>query len=64
MLDASEEEVVSAFVQLFYATATFVPKEICLPCDIEDRETVLDWLSERAKAGVEIRLPQRGDKFG
>ncbi len=63
VLDASEEEVVSAFVQLFYATATFVPKEICLPCDIEDRETVLDWLSERAKAGVEIRLPQRGDKF-
>lgn len=63
VLDASEEEVVSAFVQLFYATATFVPKEVCLPCDIEDRETVLDWLSERAKAGVEIRLPQRGDKF-
>ena len=63
VLDASEEEVVSAFVQLFYATATFVPKEVCLPCDIEDRETVLDWLSERAKSGVEIRLPQRGDKF-
>ena len=63
VLDASEEEVVSAFVQLFYATATFVPKEVCLPCDIEDRETVLDWLSERARAGVEIRLPQRGDKF-
>ena len=63
VLDASKEEVVSAFVQLFYATATFVPKEVCLPCDIEDRETVLDWLSERARAGVEIRLPQRGDKF-
>ena len=63
VLDASEEEVVSAFVQLFYATTTFVPKEVCLPCDIEDRETVLDWLSERARAGVEIRLPQRGDKF-
>lgn len=63
VLDASEEEVVSAFVQLFYATATFVPKEVCLPCDIEDRETVLDWLSERARAGVKIRLPQRGDKF-
>ena len=37
VLDASEEEVVSAFVQLFYATATFVPREVCLPCDIEDR---------------------------
>ncbi|MDP6038101.1 MAG: excinuclease ABC subunit UvrC, partial [Candidatus Latescibacteria bacterium] len=63
VLDASEEEVVSAFVQLFYATATFVPKEICLPCDIEDRETVLDWLRDRSDGLVEIRLPQRGDKF-
>ena len=63
VLDAPEEEVVSAFVQLFYATATFVPKEICLPCDIENRETVLDWLRDRSDGLVEIRLPQRGDKF-
>ena len=63
VLDASEEEVVSAFVQLFYATATFVPKEVCLPCDIENRETVLDWLRDRSEGLVEIRLPQRGDKF-
>lgn len=63
VLDASEEEVVSKFVQLFYATATFVPREVCLPCDIEDRETVLDWLTERSEGGVEMRIPQRGDKF-
>ena len=63
VLDASEEEVVSKFVQLFYATATFVPREVCLPCDIEDRETVLDWLTERSEGGVEMRVPQRGDKF-
>ena len=63
VLDAPEAEVVSAFVRLFYATATFVPKEICLPCDIEDREMVLDWLRDRAGGQVEIRVPQRGDKF-
>lgn len=63
VLDASEEEVVSKFVQLFYTTATFVPREVCLPCDIEDRETVLDWLTERSDGGVEMRVPQRGDKF-
>ena len=63
VLDASEEEVVSKFVQLFYATATFVPREVCLPGDIEDRETVLDWLTERSEGGVEMRVPQRGDKF-
>ncbi|MCY3680041.1 MAG: excinuclease ABC subunit UvrC [Gemmatimonadetes bacterium] len=63
VLDASEEEVVSKFVQLFYTTATFVPREVCLPCDIEDRETVLDWLTARSEGGVEMRVPQRGDKF-
>ena len=63
VLDASEEEVVGAFVKLFYATAAFVPKEICLPCDIDERETVLDWLRDRSDGLVEIRIPQRGDKF-
>ncbi|MGA1196753.1 MAG: mechanosensitive ion channel domain-containing protein, partial [Candidatus Latescibacterota bacterium] len=60
---APEEEVVGAFVKLFYATAAFVPKEVCLPCDIEERETVLDWLRDRSDGLVEIRIPQRGDKF-
>jgi excinuclease ABC subunit C len=63
VLDATEEEVVTAFVKLFYATAAFVPKEICLPCDIEERETMLDWLRDRSDGLVEIRIPQRGDKF-
>jgi len=62
VLDAPTEEVVSSFVRLFYTTATFVPREICLPCDIEDRETILDWLRNRAGGFVEIRVPQRGDK--
>ncbi len=62
VLDAPMEEMVSPFVQLFYLNASFVPKEICLPCDIEDRETILDWLRERSEGLVEIRMPQRGDK--
>ena len=62
VLDAPIEEVVGSFVQLLYLTASFVPEEICLPCDIESRETVLDWLRGRAGGLVEIRVPQRGDK--
>ena len=62
VLDAPMPEVVSAFVRMFYVTASFVPKEICLPCDIEERETVLDWLRDRSEGLVEIRTPQRGDK--
>ena len=64
VLEASEEEVVSAFVGLFYTTASFVPKEICLPCEIEEVETILDWLRDRSNGLVEIRVPQRGDKYG
>lgn len=63
VLDATEEEVVTAFVKLFYATAAFVPKEICLPCDVDERETMLDWLRDRSDGLVEFRIPQRGDKF-
>ncbi len=62
VLHAPMAEIVSAFVRLFYVTASFVPEDIHLPCDIEDRETVADWLRDKAGRTVEIHTPRRGDK--
>ncbi len=62
VMGASDPEVVSAFVRQAYLYTAFVPKEICLPCDIEDREAICDWLVGRAGGLLEIRTPQRGDK--
>jgi len=62
VLETPEEEISAGFVQLFYATTTFVPKEINLRHDPENREVLLDWLQERADGYVEIRIPKRGNK--
>ena len=62
VLEASLEEVVSSFVRLFYLTASFVPREIYLPCKPEDAGIISEWLEERAKATVTLHVPQRGNK--
>jgi len=62
VLDAPEAEVRSAFLRLFYLTASFVPREIYVSGEVDDEETIRDWLDERAGAGVTIKVPQRGDK--
>ncbi len=62
VLDTPVEEVSSTFLRLYYASATFVPQEIAVRHELEDREAILDWLRDRAEGLVEIRIPQRGDK--
>lgn len=62
VIESSTEEIVSAFLRQFYVGAVWIPREIHLPCDIEDRETVEAWLSEQRGEKVEIKIPQRGTK--
>lgn len=57
-----DDEVVSAFVRQFYVGATTVPREIHLPCHIDEEETICGWLSQRRGQKVIIRVPRRGDK--
>lgn len=60
--DSPTEEVISAFLRLYYASASFVPKEITIRNKLRDKKTILEWLRDKSKKLVEIRIPQRGDK--
>jgi excinuclease ABC subunit C len=62
VLDAPESEVRSSFIRLFYLTASFVPREVYVAGAVDDKETILEWLHDRAEASVAIKVPQRGDK--
>jgi excinuclease ABC subunit C len=55
------EFVVSLLKQL-YLDAEYLPKEIHVPAEFEDRQLLEDALSERAGHRVEIFTPQRGAK--
>jgi excinuclease ABC subunit C len=61
-------EFFSALLKQLYLAQPYVPKNIYLPVDFEDREELEDALSEQLAAGagratrVHITVPQRGDK--
>lgn len=62
VLDAPVSEVRSAFIRLFYLTSSFVPRDVYVAGPVDDEETIVEWLNERAGASVAIKVPQRGDK--
>ena len=66
MLSGGEDEtdgaVLVAFIEQYYADASFIAREILLPCDIEDTGLIAEWLSAKKGLTVHLSIPQRGFK--
>ena len=69
LLRGSEEEsdadILRAFLEQYYNQATFVPREVLLPCAIDTagQEIIERWLAEKKGGGKIVLLtPQRGTK--
>ena len=58
-----EQETLQAAVQQFYEVRV-APPEVHVPVELEDRDALEGWLSERAGCKVKIAVPKRGDKRG
>jgi excinuclease ABC subunit C len=52
----------SALLKQVYIDQQYVPREIYVPVDFEDRALLEDVLSEKRGRRVELLVPQRGDK--
>ena len=57
----SQEEAVSTLVKQYYLSRHCAPKEVLLPCDMEDAQLFADLLYQNLGKRVHIRRPQRGD---
>lgn len=55
-------QILNTFLKQFYSGTPFIPKEIMLQEDIEEREILARWLSEKRGGKVYIRVPQKGMK--
>src|SRR5215831_16560613 len=55
-------EFFQSVLKQYYVDAPFIPVEIHVPVDFEDRTLLEEWLSQRRSRKVEIRTPQRGAK--
>ncbi len=55
-------EVISAFIEQYYARRPSRVREVLVPVLPEDAPTLEQWLSERMERKVSLHAPQRGDK--
>src|SRR5699024_6808195 len=55
-------EILSALLLQYYGGRPAIPREICLPVDIEDREALEQLLAEKAGHRVAVKVPQRGER--
>ena len=61
-LEFSDAEVMESLLTQFYQGDRFVPDEILVPMELEDREVREEYIGERKGKRVSIFCPQRGDK--
>lgn len=55
-------QILLDFVKQFYSGTPFIPRELMLQEEIEDREILEQWLSKRKGTRVYIRVPKIGSK--
>ena len=61
--DASAAELLESFMSSYYKQATHIPPLILIPEGELEISLWQEFLSERAKHRVEVRIPQRGEKI-
>jgi len=61
---AGEEKavVLSSFIKQFYAGTPFIPRELMVEYELEEKDLISDWLSERRGGKVSILAPKKGQK--
>lgn len=62
-MEGDEGEEVSALVRQYYVNRNHMPKQILLPCELEDEVAVTRLLSEECGHRVNLVTPRRGAKM-
>ena len=55
-------EMLGAFLKQFYDEAAYVPQQVLLPQDLDERAIIEQWLRARRGAQVVLSVPKRGPK--
>src|SRR5919204_3438006 len=56
------EELLGSFLDQYYESGAFIPKELLLPVHLADAEMREVWLSEKKGERVRVHVPERGEK--
>lgn len=58
----TEREILSSFIKQFYAGTPYIPAELMLPEEIEDRQVIEEWLTKKRGHRVYLKVPKKGTK--
>jgi excinuclease ABC subunit C len=60
--EAPDEEVLTSFLEQFYARATSIPRQVLVPFALSDGTDLEAFLSSRRGGPVHLMVPQRGER--
>ena len=60
--DSTDGEILTDFVKQFYVGTPYIPREIHLQTEIEDKEILESWLTQRRGSRMTFLVPKRGSK--
>ena len=58
----SPSEILNSFIMQYYAGTPFIPGELMLQTEVEDREVLEEWLTSKRGQKAVIRVPKKGTK--
>jgi excinuclease ABC subunit C len=61
--DMDEAEIVSGFIKQYYMDKREFPNKIMLRYNLEEKEVLEKWLSDKSGRKVELKSPQKGEKL-
>lgn len=61
--DMETSEIISGFLKQYYIDKKDFPSKIMMRYNLEDKETLENWLSNLGNRKVEIKSPQKGEKL-
>ncbi len=57
---AGSPEILSSFLKQYYDGDVPIPEEVIIPEEIEDRDVVAEWMSDKRQKRVSLLVPKRG----
>lgn len=60
--EESKSKILESFIKQFYSGTPFIPSELMLQEEIEERDILEQWLSKKKEHRVHIKVPKKGEK--
>jgi len=60
--ESSKGQILESFIKQYYVGSLFIPSEILIQEELEERELLEKWLSKKKEQRVYIKIPKKGEK--